>query len=65
MGRLPNTCTLTERKCTHCGRTFVPAPYHAWKRVVGTRTNWFCRYTCMTAWDRDNPHKKHIRNYNK
>lgn len=63
-GKSLGACDFVERKCDHCGRTFVPAPYHAWKRDPG-RTYWFCSYTCMIAWDRENPHKKHIKNYNK
>lgn len=50
---------LTEKKCPICGKKFVPAPQHVYKRKYGAggRARWFCKYTCMLAWDREHPKK--------
>jgi len=51
---------FTEKKCPICGKTFIPAPMHVYKRTTGSggKTKWFCSYHCLLAWD-----KKHPRNY--
>jgi YHS domain-containing protein len=51
---------LVEKKCAVCGKTFIPAPMHVYKRKHGSggHTKWFCSYHCMLAWD-----KEHPRNY--
>lgn len=38
--------TLEERKCAHCGKIFVPAPYHIYKCEDENGHLLFCRYTC-------------------
>lgn len=43
---------LETRNCALCGKEFVPAVYHTYRRVEGRKTKWFCKYTCMTAYDR-------------
>lgn len=50
---------LNEKVCATCGKTFYPAPMHVFKRNYGRvgRTKWFCKYTCMLAWDREHPQK--------
>ena len=51
---------LVEKKCAVCGKTFIPAPMHVYKRKPGSsgHTKWLCSYHCMLAWD-----KEHPRNY--
>lgn len=46
---------LEEKKCAICGKMFIPAPQHVYKRTYGTGggTKWFCSYHCLVAWDRD------------
>lgn len=34
--------TFLERVCPVCGRTFVAAPYHKYKKG----TTWLCSWTC-------------------
>ena len=53
---------LNEQRRVTCGRIFFPAPLHVYKRNYGCvgRTKWFCKYTCMTAWDREHPHRHNI-----
>ena len=36
---------LTERRCSRCGRIFVPAPYHAYKKYNYV----FCSYGCYNS----------------
>ena len=40
---------LVEKKCPICGKTFIPAPMHVYKRnnCAGGRMKWFCSYHCM------------------
>ena len=37
--------TLEERKCAHCGKIFVPAPYHRYHTEDENGHLVFCRYT--------------------
>ena len=50
------------RVCAHCGRTFVPAKEHIFKRYVSVEKRqilvWLCGYTCDTAWLREHPDKR-------
>ncbi len=43
-------------KCAHCGRMFLPAPYHHWRH--GHKL--FCCYTCMKDYERAN--KEYLKN---
>ena len=49
---------IVERKCPICGKVFIPAPLHAYKRAHGGRMKWLCSYHCLLEWD-----KKHPRRY--
>ena len=42
------------RRCGQCGREFLPAPMHIYKRGCV----WFCKYSCMTAYDREKQIKR-------
>lgn len=44
---------LEEKKCAVCGKVFIPAPLHVYKRMLQGRTKWFCSYHCLVAWDRE------------
>lgn len=33
---------LPEKKCANCGKNFIPAPYHAFKK----NEKYYCKYTC-------------------
>ena len=50
------------RVCAHCGRSFVPAKEHIFKRYVSVDKRqilvWLCGYTCDTAWLREHPDKR-------
>ena len=37
---------LTDRKCACCGKTFIPAPYHIYKKAHNGHVIYFCSYTC-------------------
>ena len=43
---------LVVKKCSMCGRSFVPAPYHVYRDAE--RHKLFCSYTC---------HSKYLREY--
>lgn len=45
---------IPEAKCRYCGRTFVPAPYHALKDTNGV----YCKPTCFLHRDELNKRKK-------
>ena len=53
---------ITERICPICGKAFIPAPLHVYKRNYGRpgRTKYFCKYSCMIAWDRAHPRKRQV-----
>ena len=42
--------TITERECPMCHKTFVPAPYHAYR--AHNKSRLVCSYHCMLASDR-------------
>lgn len=46
-----------EIKCDFCGRNFIYNPHSVYRRVE-KRTKHFCKYTCMTAYDRERAEKK-------
>ena len=41
---------IVVRKCSQCGREFVPAPYHVFKEYGGKL---FCSYSCHLKWERE------------
>ena len=45
--------SLIEKKCAYCGKTFVPAVEHAYKK--GKKI--FCKYTCMLRYREGHPGK--------
>ncbi len=47
-----------EKKCSRCGKVIYPTPQWVFKRYVGTRLRWYCKYTCMTAHEREIAEKK-------
>lgn len=38
--------TIEERKCAHCGKNFIPAPFHIYKCEDENGTTMLCSYTC-------------------
>lgn len=44
---------IEERKCPICGKTFIPAPYHIYRRG----SKWFCIWSCMLKYDREQEEK--------
>lgn len=54
---------ITEKICPICGKTFIPAPMHAYKRnnTPGSKTKYLCSYHCMVAWDKVHPQKRTAR----
>ena len=51
---------LVDRKCACCGRTFIPAPYHIYKKTYSGHVVYFCSYTCYNK----GATKKNIRREN-
>lgn len=47
---------ITVNKCAVCGKKFVPAPMHAYKRKSGRVV--LCSYRCMLAYDKEHPPKR-------
>lgn len=54
-----NQIGLRECKCAVCGKSFIPAPMHVYKRTFGTggHTKWLCSYHCLLEWDREHKRK--------
>lgn len=55
------------KKCAHCGRDFVPAPYHTYKCDVNHQTKWLCGYKCYDTYltkqeSKGNRRKNYLRN---
>jgi hypothetical protein len=40
--RTKDAVFLTEKRCAKCGKTFIAAPYHIYKKGV----KWYCSWTC-------------------
>lgn len=38
------------KTCPICGKRFVPAPFHTYRRNKGSRQYFFCSYRCMKQW---------------
>ena len=57
-------CLFEEKKCAECGKVFLPAPYHAWRRRSKNKNHsaWFCSYHCLVAWDKEHPKKRTVKN---
>ncbi len=57
-------CLFEEKKCSECGKVFIPAPYHAYRRKqrTGNGNIWFCSYHCLVAWDKEHPKKRTVKN---
>lgn len=49
-----NHYTMKERKCAHCGKNFIPAPYHGFVIVNGEYVKFFCKYTCKLHYEQEN-----------
>lgn len=56
-------CTMVDHACAQCGKIFLPAPYHVYKRSYGSggATAWLCSYHCMLAWDKEHPTQRRYR----
>lgn len=52
-----NYKTLIERRCSRCGRIFVPAPYHIYKKAEKV----FCSWSCYNSFynEREQCKKRH------
>lgn len=48
---------LDEKKCPVCGKVFIPAPLHVYKRHYSNLIKWFCSYHCLSAWDKTHPRR--------
>lgn len=48
---------LEEKKCAVCGKVFIPAPLHVYKRHYSNLIKWFCSYHCLVAWDKTHPRR--------
>lgn len=48
---------IEERTCPVCGKRFVPAPYHCYRRG----SKWFCVWSCMLKYDREQEEKKKMK----
>lgn len=63
MGRHPKadnykTEICVSTVCPICGKTFVPAAYHAYHAYGAQRQKRVCSYTCMIEAERRNESKK-------
>jgi hypothetical protein len=52
--------TMIETKCAHCGKIFVPAPYHIYKCEDENGITMLCSYTCKLRYveQRDEQRRK-------
>ena len=39
---------IFETECPICGKAFVPAPFHRYKLLIGSRERLVCTYSCMS-----------------
>ena len=42
-----------ESTCPICGKKFIPAPEHAYRRRVRTSLRYICSYHCVLEYDRN------------
>lgn len=50
--------TFPEDKCPTCGKSFIRAPQHVYKRVTNSKSYYFCSYTCYRTDQRKEEYKK-------
>lgn len=53
--RIRRTYGIPETHCSRCGKHFIVAPFHVYKRD----TKYFCCYTCYNAYLNGIEAKKH------
>ena len=42
-----------ESTCPICGKKFIPAPEHAYRRRVRTSLRYICSYHCVLEYDKN------------
>ena len=53
MGRRPKKIDFIELECPVCGRKFVPAPLHIYKRRVKGNMRFLCSWKCAAEYDKN------------
>lgn len=53
---------IVDAECPICGKMFVPAPYHAYKLLIGSRWRLICSYTCASKGlrEKEEAHRRKI-----
>ena len=50
-----------ESTCPICGKKFIPAPEHAYRRRVRTSLRYICSYHCVLEYDRNKIDRRYAR----
>lgn len=53
---------IFETECPICGKRFVPAPFHRYKLLIGTKEKLVCTYSCMSRGlrEKEEAHRERI-----
>lgn len=53
---------IIDAICPICGKTFVPAPYHKYKVLIGSRWRLVCSYPCESKGlrEKEEAHRRKI-----
>lgn len=50
-----------ESTCPICGKKFIPAPEHVYRRRVRTSLRYICSYHCMLEYDKNKIDRRYAR----
>ena len=50
-----------ESTCPICGKKFIPAPEHAYRRRVRTSLRYICSYHCVLEYDKNKIDRRYAR----
>lgn len=53
---------FAERVCPVCGKVFIPAVQHVFKRIIRGKIAYFCGWNCLCKYDKANSTKSHVTN---
>lgn len=54
-------CDWREVNCPICGKRFIPAPEHVFRRTVNGKLRYICSYHCTMIYDKNKIDRRYAR----
>lgn len=61
MGRRQKKIDFSVLECPVCGKKFVPAPLHVYKRWVKGNMRFLCSWKCAAEYDKNKIDRRYVR----